>query len=94
MFTIDRLGLSPSLCRCLSSTNLTQSRRSGLRSHPQRSPLPPRPAHAPALGRPCVPNDEDEFSEHSSPLGDPSILKPALEPSRNKNQATLMGQTA
>jgi len=36
MFTINRLGLSPSLCRCLSSTNLIESPHSGVRLRTRR----------------------------------------------------------
>jgi hypothetical protein len=36
MFTINRLGLSPSLCRCLSSTNLIESPNSGVRLRTRR----------------------------------------------------------
>jgi putative transposase len=31
MFTINRLGLSPSLCRCLGSTNIIETPHSGVR---------------------------------------------------------------
>jgi hypothetical protein len=36
MFTINRLGLSPALCHCLSSTNLIESPHSGVRMRTQR----------------------------------------------------------
>lgn len=36
MFTINRLGLSPALCRCLSSTNLIESPHSGVRLRTRR----------------------------------------------------------
>jgi putative transposase len=36
MFTINRLGLSPSLCRCLCSTNLIESPHSGVRLRTRR----------------------------------------------------------
>jgi len=36
MFTINRLGLSPSLCRCLSSTNIIESPHSGVRLRTRR----------------------------------------------------------
>jgi putative transposase len=37
MFTINRLGLPPSLCRCLSSTNVIESPHSGVRLRTRRS---------------------------------------------------------
>jgi transposase-like protein len=36
MFTINRLGLSPSLCRCLGSTNIIESPHSGVRLRTRR----------------------------------------------------------
>ncbi len=36
MFTINRLGLSPALCRCLCSTNLIESPHSGVRLRTRR----------------------------------------------------------
>ncbi len=36
MFTVNRLGLSPSLMRCLSSTNIIESPHSGVRSRTRR----------------------------------------------------------
>jgi transposase-like protein len=36
MFTVNRLGLSPALCRCLSSTNIIESPHSGVRLRTRR----------------------------------------------------------
>lgn len=36
MFTVSRLGLSPSLCRCLGSTNIIESPNSGVRMRTRR----------------------------------------------------------
>ena len=36
MFTVNRLGLSPSLARCLGSTNLIESPHSGVRLRTRR----------------------------------------------------------
>ncbi len=36
MFTVNRLGLSPSLCRCLGSTNIIESPHSGVRLRTRR----------------------------------------------------------
>lgn len=36
MFTVNRLGLSPSLARCLVSTNVIESRHSGVRQRTRR----------------------------------------------------------
>jgi len=36
MFTVNRLGLSPALCRCLSSTNIIESPHSGVRVRTRR----------------------------------------------------------
>ncbi len=36
MFTVNRLGLSPALCRCLGSTNIIESPHSGVRLRTRR----------------------------------------------------------
>ena len=36
MFTLNRLGLPPSLCRCLATTNLVDSSHSGVREKTRR----------------------------------------------------------
>jgi hypothetical protein len=62
MYPVNRLGLSPSLMRCLGSTNIFESPRSGvrLRTQTENLPLAGRSRGA-ALGRLRVPDHREEF---------------------------------
>ena len=93
MFTINRLGLSPSLMRCLSSTNIIESPHSGVRLRTRRicrwrdGRMVLRWAAAAFL------MTEKNFRKIQGHR-DLWMLKAALDPSAKKNQATSMEQVA
>ena len=93
MFTINRLGLSPSLCRCLSSTNLIESPHSGVRLRTRRicrwrdGRMVLRWAAAAFL------MTEKNFRKIEG-YRDLWMLKATLNPSAQRNQATSMEEVA
>jgi len=60
-FTINRLGIAPSLHCCLATTNLIESPQSGVR---MRIVSLARQGHGGALGRGIVSRDREEFPPH------------------------------
>jgi putative transposase len=62
-FTLNRLGIPPSMQRCLATTNLIESPQSV--THADAScVLLARPGHGGALGRGIVPGDGEELPPH------------------------------
>jgi transposase-like protein len=93
MFTINRLGLPPALCRCLSSTNLIESPHSGVRLRTRRicrwrdGRMVLRWAAAAFL------MTEKNFRKIQG-YRDLWMLKAVLNPSAEEKQATSMEQVA
>lgn len=93
MFTINRLGLPPSLMRCLSSTNIIESPHSGVRLRTRRicrwrdGRMVLRWAAAAFL------MTEKNFRKLQG-YRDLWMLKAMLNPSAEEKQATSMGQVA
>ena len=63
-FTINRLGIPPSLHRCLATTNLIESPQSGVRMRTRRVCRWRDTAMVAALGRGIVPGDGKELPPH------------------------------
>ncbi len=93
MFTINRLGVSPSLCRCLSSTNIIESPHSGVRLR-TRKVCRWRDGHmALRWAAAAFLMTEKNFRKVQGHC-DLWMLKAALDPSVKENQATSVEQVA
>jgi hypothetical protein len=92
-FTINRLGLSVSLCRCLSSTNRIESPHRGVRLRTRRICRWRDRRMVLRWAASAFLMTEKNFREIA---GDQDLwmLQAALDPSAEKNQATLLDQVA
>jgi transposase-like protein len=93
MFTISRLGLSPSLCRCLSSTNLIESPHSGVRLRTRRICRWRDGSMVLRWAASAFLMTEKNFRRIEG-YRDLWMLKAALDPSAKKNRATSLDQVA
>jgi putative transposase len=93
MFTINRLGLSPSLCRCLSSTNLIESPHSGVRLRTRRICRWRDGSMVLRWAASAFLMTEKNFRRVEG-YRDLWMLKAALDPSAKKNPATSLDQVA